>query len=125
MGITTKRSRQLHPLSNRITPHQKTIYQQILGKSTLPFPKSKMKLLILIGVPLFIAIVSTNAGVTEYVGRDNFWCQDSVFTDWDSVKEAKQKCAEIEDCFMFYDKYGEGYLFKYCKRDGVQKVSLI
>ena len=51
----------------------------------------------------------TNILITEYE-----FCKPQKRTNWISISDAKRKCFEDNDCYMFYDRCGNGKEFRRC-----------
>ena len=57
----------------------------------------------------------------HWIGRWNW--NGATNTSWNDVSEAKKKCHQKTDCYMFYDHKGEGKTFKYCSHPALIKRS--
>ena len=42
------------------------------------------------------------------------YCKPQKLTNWVDISTAKRKCVEENDCYMFYDRCGNGNEFMYC-----------
>ena len=42
------------------------------------------------------------------------YCKPQKPTNWIDISDAKKKCTEQNDCYMFYDRCGKGKEFRYC-----------